>query len=74
MEHLSRPLGALLSSHHDRICGKNTQSTLQLFSPDEYAAQYSGVCGGEGGGGPKWATVILSKQSSALSNEQALGS
>lgn len=49
MEHLSRPLGALLSSHHDRICGRNTQSTLQLFSPDEYAAQYSDVCGGRGG-------------------------
>lgn len=60
-------------SHHDRICGKNTQSTLRLFSPDEYAVQYSGVCGG-GRGGPKWAMVILSKQSSALFNEQALGS
>lgn len=42
------PLATKDDSHHDRIRGKNTQSTLRLFSPDEYAAQYSGVCGGGG--------------------------
>jgi hypothetical protein len=55
-------------SSHDRILGKNTHQHCDCL------AQINTLCRNLWGSAPNWDAVMLSKQSSALSNEQALGS